>query len=222
MATSKLGANVLADRVIAGEGFLWDAARVAAANLLLVLCAWIALPLPWTPVPVTGQTFGVMLVAALLGARRGAIVLVLYLLEGLAGLPVFQPFGLPGAARLAGPTAGYLLAYPAAAFVTGWLVERKARRGVVHPPALERQSAVASTLRLVGSLMAGELVTFAGGCAWLAVGLGYGWARAIPLGATPFLPGELVKMALVVAAVRGAERGVSVPEDPAGRASRRL
>ena len=187
--------KVLADRLIAGEGILWDAARLAAANLLLVLCAWIALPLPWTPVPVTGQTFGVMLAAVLLGSRRGALVLGLYLLEGLAGLPVFQPFGLPGPARLAGPTAGYLLAYPVAAFVTGWLVERnQAHRG-----------ALAAALRLGSALVAGELVIFAGGCGWLAVALGMGWSRALAAGATPFLPGELIKMALVVVAVRGVE-----------------
>src|SRR5712692_7475279 len=124
MARTRAEARLLGDRLIAREGAAWDVARVAAANLLLVLCAWIALPLPWTPVPITGQTFGVMLVAVLLGSRRGALVLGLYLLEGLAGLPVFQPYGLPGLARLAGPTAGYLLAYPAAAFLTGWLVER--------------------------------------------------------------------------------------------------
>ena len=183
--------KVLADRVIPGEGLLWDAARVASGNLLMVLCAWLAVPLPWTPVPVTGQTFGVMLVAVLLGSRRGAFVLGLYLLEGLAGLPVFQPFGLPGAARLAGPTAGYLLAYPAAAFVTGWLVER---------------GAVNSVVRLAGALLAGEIVIFAGGCAWLATGLRFGWSRAIAAGATPFLAGELIKMALVVAAVRGSAR----------------
>ena len=184
-------AKVLADRLIAGQGILWDAARVAAANLLLVLCAWIALPLPWTPVPVTGQTFGVMLVAVLLGSRRGGIVLGLYLLEGLAGLPVFQPFGAPGVARLAGPTAGYLLAYPVAAFVTGWLVERAAGN---------------STLRLVGALVAGELILFSGGCAWLMVAFRLSLPGALAAGATPFLPGELIKMALVVAAVRGAER----------------
>ena len=183
--------KVLADRLMAGQGILWDAARVAAANLLLVLCAWIALPLPWTPVPVTGQTFGVMLVAVLLGSRRGAIVLGLYLLEGLAGLPVFQPFGAPGVARLAGPTAGYLLAYPVAALVTGWLVERVAGN---------------STLRLVGALVAGELIIFSGGCAWLMVAFRLSLPGALAAGATPFLPGELIKMALVVAAVRGAER----------------
>jgi len=187
-------ARVLADRLIVGEGILWDAGRVAAANLLLVLCAWIALPLPWTPVPITGQTFGVMLVAVLLGSRRGAVVLAIYLLEGLAGLPVFQPFGLPGAARLAGPTAGYLLAYPAAAFLTGWVVERSAR---------------ASTLRLSGALVAGEAVTFAGGCAWLATAYGMGFSGALAAGLLPFVPGELIKMALVVVAVQGVERASS-------------
>lgn len=183
--------QVLADRVIPGEGLLLDAARIAAANLLLVLCAWLAVPLPWTPVPITGQTFGVLLVAALLGSRRATIVLGLYLLEGLSGLPVFQPFGLPGAARLAGPTAGYLLAYPVAAYATGWLVERGAGDSVV---------------RLTGALLAGEFVIFAGGCGWLAAGMHFGWTRAIAAGLTPFLAGEAVKMALVVAAVRGAQR----------------
>lgn len=190
MAASKVGARVLADRVILGEGLARDAIRVAAANLLLVLCAWIALPLPWTPVPITGQTFGVLLVAVLLGSRRGALTLVLYLVEGAAGLPVFQPFGMPGAARFFGPTAGYLLAYPVAAFVTGWLVEGGGSD---------------SSARLGGALLAGELVIFAGGCAWLAAAMGFGWLRAIHAGATPFLAGEVVKMALVVAAVRGLE-----------------
>ncbi len=189
--------KVLADRLIAGEGILWDAARVAAANLLMVLCAWIALPLPWTPVPVTGQTFGVMLVAVLLGSRRGALVLVLYLLEGLAGLPVFQPFGLPGAARLAGPTAGYLLAYPASAFLTGWLVE---------------QQASPSALRLVAALLPGQALIFLTGCAWLALmpaktlggtSAALGWSRAFAAGVLPFLPGEVIKIALAVTAVRG-------------------
>src|SRR5580658_8396275 len=119
-------AKVLADRIYSGDGIAADALRIVAANILLVLCAHIAIPLPWTPVPITGQTFGVLLVAVLLGARRGALTLGLYLLEGIAGLPVFQPYGLPGAARFVGPTAGFLLAYPIAAFSTGWLVERGA------------------------------------------------------------------------------------------------
>ena len=83
--------KVLADQIFPQEGLAADAVRIAAATILLALCAHIAIPLPWTPVPITGQTFGVLLVGVLLGARRGGIALVLYLLEGAAGLPVFQP-----------------------------------------------------------------------------------------------------------------------------------
>jgi len=190
MATTRVEARLLGDRLIAREGAAWDVARVAAANLLLVLCAWIALPLPWTPVPVTGQTFGVMLVAVLLGSRRGALVLGLYLLEGFAGLPVFQPFGAPGVLRLAGPTAGYLLSYPLAAYIVGWLVER---------------SRDSSAARLAGALLAGEAIIFALGCAWLGHVMHAGLAGALAGGLVPFLPGEGIKIALVIAAVRGVE-----------------
>lgn len=188
-------ARVLADRLIPGEGLLWEAARVAAGNTLMVLLAWTVLPLGWTPVPVTGQTLGVMLVAALLGSRRGALVMALYLAEGFAGLPVFQPLGLPGVARLAGPTAGFLLAFPVAAFVIGALVER-----VVAASAGWRR-----TVRLAGAMAAGEVIIFAGGCAWIAWGLGQGWPAALALGAAPFVVFEAVKIAIAVAAVRGVE-----------------
>src|SRR2546428_13335300 len=117
MAESKAGSRVWADRAMPGEGFLRDAVRVGAANLLMVLCAWIAIPLSWTPVPVTGQTFGVMLVAALLGSRRGAIMLGLYLLEGLAGSALVFPLRVPGGARPTRPTPGEQLAVSVAAVV---------------------------------------------------------------------------------------------------------
>jgi biotin transport system substrate-specific component len=191
-------AKVLADRIYSGEGIAADALRIAAANILLVLCAHIVIPLPWTPVPVTGQTFGVLFVAVLLGARRGAITLILYLLEGAAGLPVFQPLGLPGLARFAGPTAGYLFSYPLAAFVTGWLVERGAKI---------RDSRVGGSrlagLSLVGALISGEAIVFACGCAWLALFLGMGWSVALSQGALPFVSGEIIKMALIVVAAGG-------------------
>jgi len=191
-------AKVLADRIYSGEGIAADALRIAAANILLVLCAHIVIPLPWTPVPVTGQTFGVLFVAVLLGARRGAITLILYLLEGAAGLPVFQPLGLPGLARFAGPTAGYLFSYPLAAFVTGWLVERGAKI---------RDSRVGGSrlagLSLVGALISGEAIIFACGCAWLALFLGMGWSVALSQGALPFVSSEMIKMALIVVAAGG-------------------
>jgi len=191
-------AKVLADRIYSGEGIAADALRIAAANILLVLCAHIVIPLPWTPVPITGQTFGVLLVAVLLGARRGAITLILYLLEGAAGLPVFQPLGLPGLARFAGPTAGYLFSYPMAAFVTGWLVERGAK--------LRDSRAGGSRLAglsLLGALISGEVIIFACGCAWLALILRMGWAVALSQGALPFMPGEIIKVALIVVAAGG-------------------
>ena len=190
--------KVLADRIYSGEGIAADALRIVAANILLVLCAHIVIPLPWTPVPITGQTFGVLLVAVLLGARRGAITLILYLLEGAAGFPVFQPLGLPGLARFSGPTAGFLFSYPAAAFVTGWLVERGAK--IVN--SREGGSPLAA-LPLIGALISGEAIIFACGCAWLALFLGTGWSVALRQGALPFIPGEIIKMALIVVAAGG-------------------
>jgi biotin transport system substrate-specific component len=190
--------KVLADHIYSGEGVAADAVRIAAANVLLALCAHIVIPLPWTPVPITGQTFGVLLVGVLLGSRRGAIALVLYLLEGFAGLPVFQPLGLVGPARFLGPTAGYLISYPAAAFVTGWMVERGARLGF----APYTNSRFAS-FPLIGALISGEAIIFLGGCAWLALGVGLGWQVALNQGALPFVPGESIKIALIVAAVGG-------------------
>lgn len=190
--------KVLADRLYSGEGVAADVVRIAAANILLTLCAHIIIPLPFTPVPITGQTFGVLLVAVLLGARRSGIALVLYLLEGFAGLPVFQPLGLPGPARFIGPTAGYLVAYPFAAFVTGWLVERTANLAL--PRAIKWQPAGAP---LAAALLCGEVIIFLGGCTWLALGLHLGWPLAIQNGALPFVPGEIVKMALIVTLVGG-------------------
>jgi biotin transport system substrate-specific component len=197
LATSQSAgpAKLIADRIFRGESVALDALRIAAANILLVLCAHITIPLPFTPVPITGQTFGVLLVAVLLGSRRGMLTCVLYLLESMAGLPVFQPLGAPGPLRLAGPTAGYLLAYPSAAFVTGLIVERV---------ATYRFSRFA-TVRLTGALISGEAIIFAGGCAWLALGMRLGWTGAIYAGALAFIPGEIIKIALILAVVRGVE-----------------
>lgn len=183
--------KVLADRIFPAESLAADAVRIVAATILLALCAHIVIPLPWTPVPITGQTFGVLLVGILLGARRGALAVALYLLEGAAGLPVFQPLGVPGYLRFAGPTAGYLISYPFAAWLTGWLSERTPKP---NTPAL-------NAAKLTAALLAGESIIFLGGCAWLASGLHLGWSKAITLGAIPFIPGELIKMALILAAV---------------------
>jgi biotin transport system substrate-specific component len=190
--------KVLADQLYSGEGAAADLVRIAVANILLVLCAHVVIPLPFTPVPITGQTFGVLLVAVLFGPRRSALTLILYLLEGAAGLPVFQPLGLPGIARFLGPSAGYLIAYPFAAFITGWLVERGAT--VTLPRAFKSEPAGAP---LVGALICGEAIIFLGGCTWLALGMHLGWRAAFQGGALPFFPGEIIKMALIVAPLGG-------------------
>jgi biotin transport system substrate-specific component len=179
--------RVLADRVIPGEGLAWDAVRIAAANLLMVLCAQVAIPLPWTPVPVTGQTFGVMLVAVLLGPHRAAIALGLYLLEGAAGLPVLQPFGAPGALRLLGPTAGYLLAFPLAAFLIGRLMQ-----------AGSAASNGWSVLRMTSALVAGNALILASGWVWLSFVARTELAQAAVSGLLTFVPVEAAKIALVI------------------------
>lgn len=192
--------KLLADRLIRGEGLAWDAARVVAGSILMALCAQITIPLPWTPVPLTGQTFGVMVVAVLLGSKRGALAMLLYLAEGAAGLPVFATVGAPGLARFIGPTAGFLLSYPISACVTGWLVERYA--------ASAKSRAIRQTA-LWTALAAGQVVVFALGWAWFMAAMNAAPVAAFYAAVLPFLLGDLIKMALVVAAVEGVELAAS-------------
>jgi len=148
---------------------------VAGASVVTALAAQIAIPLPWSPVPITGQTFAVLLSGAVLGARRAFLAQLLYLTEGVIGLPVFAG-GAAGAAVLAGPTAGYLMGFPLAAAVTGVLAERGWDR------------------RFFSMLVAMLL----GSAAIFACGL-IGLSRFIPAdqllvtGLLPFLPGDVVK-----------------------------
>lgn len=155
-----------------------DAFLVAAFSLLTALSAQVAIPLPWTPVPITGQTFGVLLTGALLGPRLGALALALYLVEGAAGLPFFAG-GAGGAARLAGPTGGYLLSYPFAAALVGGL----ATHGWDRRP-----------LTMLAAMLLGSLVVFTSGAGWLAHFVGP--SRAFTAGVLPFLPGDVVKALL--------------------------
>src|SRR5438045_390304 len=100
-------------------------ALVVGASLVVALCARITIPLmPLTPVPLTVQNLGVLLVGMMLGSRRGFAALALYLAEGAVGLPVFNPTGLGGVAQLFGPTGGFLMVYPFVAFLAGYIFER--------------------------------------------------------------------------------------------------
>jgi biotin transport system substrate-specific component len=171
----------LAD-VAAPRAGLWsDALWIVGASVVTALAAQIAIPLPWTPVPITGQTFAVLLSGAVLGSRRGAMAQALYLAEGAIGLPVFAGAS-SGAAPFAGPTGGYLLAFPLAAAVVGALCER----------GFDRRFGTMFLAMLLGSA-----VIFSVGLALLA--------RFVPAGALlaqgllPFVPGDLVKSALAAA-----------------------
>src|SRR5438445_8745769 len=123
---SKYAANTLDARApIRSLDWAKQAALVVGASFFVALCAHVTLPLPFTPVPLTLQNFGVLVVGLTLGSRRGFAALALYLAEGAAGLPVFAHAG--GFIHLAGPTAGYLIAYPFVAFLAGFLFERSSR-----------------------------------------------------------------------------------------------
>jgi biotin transport system substrate-specific component len=167
---------VLADRIASRRSWIRDAGLILAGSALMALTAQVAIPLKY--VPITGQTFGVLLVGAALGARRGAASLVLYLLEGAAGLPVFAG-GRGGFPVLLGPTGGYLWSYPFAAALVGWLAERGWDRSF-------RTTALAMLL--------GNLVIYLFGLPWLAVFIG--GTGALVHGFLPFIPGDALKLLL--------------------------
>src|SRR4051812_18223992 len=148
--------------------------------LALTAAAQITIPMPGTPVPFTLQPLVVVLAGLMLGPVAGATSMLIYLAAGAMGLPVFSPVGLPGIARLLGPTGGYLIAYPVAAMTAGWL-------GGSH----------SSTLRRFGAACAGIALIFVGGIAQLSVLTG-SLPEAIRLGVTPFAPLDIVK-ALIAA-----------------------
>lgn len=158
------------------HALLRDALLIVGASGLITLCAQVAIPLPWTPIPVTGQTFGVLLAGVLLGSRRGALACLAYLAEGAAGLPVFAG-GMSGFVPFVGPTGGYLAAFPLAACVVGALAER----------GMDRKPQTALIAMLLGSLMILAL-----GSLRLCVLIGdlpIGFAK----GFAPFIAGELIK-----------------------------
>ena len=179
---------VLADR-LAGS-WVRDAALVVGAALLTALAAQVEVPLWFTPVPISGQTFAVLVAGAALGLRRGAASQLLYVALGAVGMP-FYAGGDAGWTHLTGATGGYLVGFVLAAAVVGALAER----GLDRTP-----------LRTLAAMTVGTAVIFACGVPWLAVALGVGAGRAVALGLTPFLLGAAVKIALAMAVLPAAWR----------------
>jgi biotin transport system substrate-specific component len=176
--------TLLTTLVAAPHARLARAAAVGLMTALTILAAQVSLPLPFTPVPLTLQPMVVLLGGAALGSRLGAASQVLYLALGVAGFPVFaaSPLLPQGMLRLLGPTGGYLMAYPLAAFVTGLLAERGFDRRYWSSLA---------------AMAAGLALVFGGGVTWLAVGApGLGLTAALDAGLWPFVGADLIKLAI--------------------------
>ena len=165
------------------RSWLFDAVLVVAFSAFVALSARVAIP--WWPVPMTLQPLAVLFTGAVLGSRRGALALLLYLVEGAVGLPVFA--GGAGVAYMLGPTGGYLVSYPVVAGLVGWLAERGWDRRLVW-------TAAAMTLGLI--------VIYAFGVAWLAGLLG-DLEIALVQGMLIFIPGDLIKIAIATLALPG-------------------
>ena len=159
---------------------LYDLVLTIGGSLLVALLAQFSINLPFSPVPITGQTLGVLLVGALLGWKRGAAAMLAYIAEGAAGLPFFAG-GTAGIGKLVGPTGGYLAGFVAAAAIVGWLAERGWDRRV-------------PTTAL--AMVTGNLAIYLLGVTWLAAFVGVDKAPA--LGLIPFIPGDLAKIAVAM------------------------
>lgn len=180
-----------------GRSFAFALARETALAVagvtLLALSARLIIPLPFTPVPITGQTFAVLLIAATFGARRGLATVALYILSGVAGLPVFA--AVPGIA-----TYGYIAGFALAAVVTGWLAEQGWDRSVP---------------RAIVAMLAGEVAIYACGLVWLARFVG--WGHVIAFGLTPFVYGDALKLAAAALLLPAAWKGVRAVIGSEGR-----
>jgi biotin transport system substrate-specific component len=180
----------LHNRLVRGRAAV-DVMLVVGASVLIALAAQIAIPIPFSPVPLTMQPLAVLFIGVVLGANRGAAAATLYLLEGAGGLPVFAQ-GHGGAIWLIGATAGYLYSYPAAAWLAGWFSER---------------GWGSTTWRAVAGMLAALAVIYAGGWSWLAMLTG---ARAaFAAGVVPFILADVVKIALGAALLPYAQRLVT-------------
>lgn len=179
MALTAPAPRVLAD--VVPQSAVRDALLVAGGAAFVGLAAQVAVPLPFTPVPVTGQTFAVLLTAAAIGPLRGVLSMMLYLLAGLAGVPWFasQSAAFEGGVLVA--SFGYIVGFVVAAAVVGRLAERGWTR---------------SPLRTAAIMVLGNVIIYAVGVTWLAINLGVGLGQAVEWGLTPFVAGDLLKVAL--------------------------
>ena len=170
---------VLIQAIWPATGLWCDVVLVLLGSWLVALLAQVQIAI--LPVPVTGQTLGVLLVGALLGSRLGATSMIAYIFQGAVGLPFFAG-GVAGSAVLVGPTAGYLAGFVVAAFVVGWLAER----------GWDRHMGTA-----VLAMFIGNIIIYAFGLAWLSRFTGV--ETVLSIGLIPFIPGDIIKTILAAA-----------------------
>ncbi len=193
---TRASTDVLIDRVPGTRNLATDAAWVFAFSLVTAVCAQFSIHLPISPVPITGQTFAVLLSGAVLGWRRGFLSQVAYLAEGAAGFPVFAD-GAGSALHLVGPSGGYLLCFPLAAALVGFLVEQGMAR---------------STWKLAGGLVAADVLILLAGSTWLRLLFRVPFAQACLLGFYPFLIADVAKVVLVAGALPRVLRRMEAPK----------
>ncbi len=153
---------------------------VIAGSILVAIAAQLYLPLPFSPVPITGQTFAVLFLAALYGNNRGGLTVLTYLILGIIGRPVFAS-GAFGIATIIGPTGGYLVGFLPAAYIVGFLSKRR----------WDRQAWSTAM-----SMIIGNIIIYLSGTAWLSQFVG--WDHVLQLGIIPFLIGDAAKIALAM------------------------
>jgi biotin transport system substrate-specific component len=174
--------------VLPRTNLLVDALLVCAGAAFVALCAQISIHLGFTPVPITGQTFAVLLVAAAYGTVRGTASLLLYMLVGIAGAPVYADHG-HGWDVFVSASGGYIVGFVVAAALTGYLAER----------GWDRRFSTSVTVMLTGNV-----VIYVFGLLWLHHHLNVNWPTALEYGLYPFVPGDIFKLYLAAAALPGA------------------
>jgi biotin transport system substrate-specific component len=187
MAMATPAPRVLAD--FASRTAIAQIALVVGGAAFVGIAAQIAIPLPFTPVPLTLQTFAVLLVGASLGSLRGALSMVVYLIAGMVGVPWFAE----GSSGFSSASFGYVLGFIVAAFIVGRLAER---------------GASTTALRSAGLMVIGNLAIYAVGVTWLKFAIDVDWATALSLGVVPFLIGDAVKIALAAGLLPLAWKGL--------------
>ncbi|MHB1087656.1 MAG: biotin transporter BioY [Acidimicrobiales bacterium] len=187
VAVARQPRTVLAD--VVSNTLLADIALITGAAALVGVLAQVSIPLSFTPVPITGQTLGVLLAGSALGLRRASLAMSLYVVAGVAGVPWFagHSHGYPTA------TFGYLVGFVLAGSALGYLASRGNDRTIV---------------RAALSMIAGELLIYAVAVPWLAFDLHVSLAKALTLGMTPFIAGDLIKAGLAGLALPSAWRVV--------------